>query len=122
MFLKTTNPTFLNFGDIVSSDIDFSSSHKINLNSKYEELNKNMINNLYNNMINFNIDITGYNGFKEAQISLGGLPLNEVNINTLESLKQHNLFDYRKFTIIPIVWYNISIYLFEEIFVWSYIN
>lgn len=65
---------------------------KINLNSKYEELNNNMINNLYNNMINFNIDITGYNGFKEAQISLGGLPLNEVNINTLESLKQHNLY------------------------------
>ena len=34
MFLKTTNPTFLNFGNIVSRDIDFSSSHKINLNSK----------------------------------------------------------------------------------------
>ena len=43
-------------------------------------------------MINFNIDITGYNGFKEAQISLGGLPLNEVNINTLVSLKQNNLY------------------------------
>ena len=34
MFIKTTNPTFLNFGDIVSSDIDFSCSNEINLNSK----------------------------------------------------------------------------------------
>ena len=34
MFLKTTNPTFLNFGDIVSSDIDFSCSNEINLTSK----------------------------------------------------------------------------------------
>ena len=35
MFLKTTNPTFLNFGDIVSSGIDFSCSNKINLNSRF---------------------------------------------------------------------------------------
>ena len=34
MFIKTSNPAFKDFGDIVSDDMDFSSSHKINLNNK----------------------------------------------------------------------------------------
>ena len=34
MFIKTSNPAFKDFGDIVYDDIDFSSSHKINLNNK----------------------------------------------------------------------------------------
>ena len=35
MFIKTSNPAFKDFGDIVYDDIDFSSSHKINLNNKF---------------------------------------------------------------------------------------
>ena len=65
---------------------------KINLNSKFEDLNDIMLNSVYNNLINFKLNISGYNSFKEAQISLGGLSLKEVNINTLESLKQDNLY------------------------------
>ena len=34
MFIKTSNSAFKDFGDIVYDDIDFSSSHKINLNNK----------------------------------------------------------------------------------------
>ena len=34
MFIKTTNTTFKDFGDIIYNDLDFSSSHKINLNNK----------------------------------------------------------------------------------------
>ncbi len=34
MFIKKSNPAFKDFGDIVYDDIDFSSSHKINLNNK----------------------------------------------------------------------------------------
>ena len=34
MFIKTSNPAFKDFGDIVYDDIYFSSSHKINLNNK----------------------------------------------------------------------------------------
>ena len=34
MFIKTSNPAFKDFGDIIYDDIDFSSSHKINLNNK----------------------------------------------------------------------------------------
>ena len=35
MFIKTSNPAFKDFWDIVYDDIDFSSSHKINLNNKF---------------------------------------------------------------------------------------
>ena len=35
MFIKTSSPAFKDFGDIVYDDIDFSSSHKINLNNKF---------------------------------------------------------------------------------------
>ena len=35
MFIKTSNPAFKDFGAIVYEDIDFSSSHKINLNNKF---------------------------------------------------------------------------------------
>ena len=35
MFIKTSNPAFKDFGDIVYDDMDFSSSHKINLNNKF---------------------------------------------------------------------------------------
>lgn len=34
MFIKTSNPAFKDFGDIIYNDMDFSSSHKINLNNK----------------------------------------------------------------------------------------
>ena len=35
MFIKTSSPAFKDFGDIVYDDIDFSLSHKINLNNKF---------------------------------------------------------------------------------------
>lgn len=35
MFIKTSNPAFKDFGDIIYDDMDFSSSHKINLNNKF---------------------------------------------------------------------------------------
>ena len=34
MFIKTSNPAFKDFGDIIYDDMDFSSSYKINLNNK----------------------------------------------------------------------------------------
>ena len=34
MIIKTSNPAFKDFGDIIYDDMDFSSSHKINLNNK----------------------------------------------------------------------------------------
>lgn len=34
MFIKTSNPAFKDFGDIIYDDMDFNLSHKINLNNK----------------------------------------------------------------------------------------
>ena len=34
MFIKTSNPAFKDFGDLVYNDMDFNLSHKINLNNK----------------------------------------------------------------------------------------
>lgn len=35
MFIKTSNPAFKDFGDIIYDDMDFNLSHKINLNNKF---------------------------------------------------------------------------------------
>lgn len=46
MFIKTSNPAFKDFGDIIYDDMDFSSSHKINLNNKSID-NLNLVTNDY---------------------------------------------------------------------------
>ena len=64
----------------------------IDRNKKVNELNKNELNILSKNIITFKLNITGTNSFKEAQVCSGGVPLSEVNMNTLESLKVKNLY------------------------------
>jgi len=41
---------------------------------------------------NFNLDIIGYNDFDKAQVATGGVSLNEINPNTMESLITSNLY------------------------------
>lgn len=65
---------------------------KIDLNKKYSELNDNELNNLINNTIDFKFEITGYNSFKESQICLGGISLEDINISKMESKKVKNLY------------------------------
>ena len=36
--------------------------------------------------------ITGTNTFNEAQVCTGGIPLTEINLKTMESLKVKNLY------------------------------
>ena len=36
--------------------------------------------------------ITGTNTFNEAQVCAGGIPLTEINLKTMESLKVKNLY------------------------------
>lgn len=47
---------------------------------------------LGNNLTNFTLDITGTNSFESAQTCTGGIPLTEINPNTMESLKTNNLY------------------------------
>ena len=41
---------------------------------------------------NFIFEVTGYNDFDAAQVCSGGIPLNEVNISTMESKFQKGLY------------------------------
>lgn len=65
---------------------------RINLDKKYNDLTYDEKKILSNNMINFNLNIVGYNSYKEAQVSLGGISLEDINLNTMESLKQKGLY------------------------------
>lgn len=65
---------------------------KIDINKKYDELTKNELISLANNMIFFRLNITGYNSFKEAQICSGGVDIGEINLSTMESKKQKGLY------------------------------
>ena len=47
---------------------------------------------LANNMMNFHLDIIDTNSFDKAQVCSGGVPLNEINPETMESLKVKDLY------------------------------
>ena len=47
---------------------------------------------LINNIINFELEIIGTNSFEQAQTTTGGIPLNEVNIKTMESKIVKSMF------------------------------
>lgn len=57
----------------------------IDINKKWDELSQNQKNILEQNLQDFIIEISGTKGFDDAQVCSGGLSLNDVNINTLES-------------------------------------
>ncbi|MDD3453820.1 MAG: aminoacetone oxidase family FAD-binding enzyme [Bacilli bacterium] len=44
------------------------------------------------NIKEFELKIIGTNSYENAQTCSGGIPLNEININTMESLKQKHLY------------------------------
>ena len=47
---------------------------------------------LGDNLTNFTLTITGTNSFDQAQVTTGGIPLTEINPNTLESTKTKGLY------------------------------
>ena len=57
----------------------------LKLDNYLDKLDNKELDNLINNLINFEVKITGYSNFKESQIVVGGVPLNEINLNTMES-------------------------------------
>lgn len=59
---------------------------------KYSELSNKDIDNICKDLTEYRLDINGYNDFNNAQVTSGGVPLSEINMNTMESLKQNNLY------------------------------
>lgn len=68
------------------------SKNKIDNNKKYNELSKEEISKICNDLVNFKLNITGYKDFDKSQVASGGIPLLEIDINSFESLKQKGLY------------------------------
>ena len=65
---------------------------KIYENKYYNELNDKEKNNLFNNLIDFRVNVVDTNDFENSQVCSGGVPLTEININTMESNIVKGLF------------------------------
>lgn len=64
----------------------------INPTSYYEDLTSSEKALLLKNLTNFTITITGTNSFDSAQVTSGGIPLTEINVETMESTLHKNLY------------------------------
>jgi predicted Rossmann fold flavoprotein len=62
---------------------------KIKNNDLLQNIN---IDKLIDNLANFKLPITGFNSFDQAQVCRGGIPLEEINPQTMESLKTKGLY------------------------------
>lgn len=58
----------------------------------FKKLNEKDYKNLVYNLINFEIEITDTNSFEKAEVTKGGISLDEINIKTLESKIVKNLY------------------------------
>lgn len=65
---------------------------KINNNMKWEELSLSSKNDLAENITSFELDIIGTNSFDKAQVCSGGIPLNEIDVKDMQSLKVKGLY------------------------------
>ena len=65
---------------------------KINNNMKWEKLSLSSKNDLAENITSFELDIIGTNSFDKAQVCSGGIPLNEIDVNDMQSLKVKGLY------------------------------
>jgi predicted Rossmann fold flavoprotein len=70
----------------------FLKESKIDGNKKYDELDNNEKERLYNTVCNYKVSIIGNNGFINSQVCTGGVPLSELNEDTMESLITKGLY------------------------------
>lgn len=59
---------------------------------KIAQLKSKLRNDLIKNLIDYEIDVIGHGGFNLAEVSGGGIPLTEINCQTMESIKMSNLY------------------------------
>lgn len=65
---------------------------KLNEKDNWNVLSANQKVELAKNIIQFDLNIVGTNFFDKAQVCSGGIPLNEIDINTMESKKEKGLY------------------------------
>lgn len=87
-------PIFSLFDGILNNKIGFAILQKsgLNLNDKLAKLSDKSIFSLASMIKGLTLPVSGLKGFDDAQVTAGGVPLNEVNLRTMESLKCKNLY------------------------------
>ena len=65
---------------------------KIDKNKKWDEIPLNSKEEIATNIVSLKLKIIGTNEFDRAQVCSGGIPLDEIDINTMESKKVNNLY------------------------------
>lgn len=65
---------------------------KINNNKQWNEFSEKEKLYLVENLINFKLNIIGTNSFEKSQVCSGGIPLDEIDINTMESKIVQDLY------------------------------
>ena len=65
---------------------------KINRDTNWNNLTKEEKEKLSKYLYSFKLKIQNSYSFDKSQVTSGGIPLTEININTMESLKQKNLY------------------------------
>ena len=90
-YKKTINELLEGFLNYKLIDIILKKA-KIKRNIPLNTLTENEINKLIQNITNFELNITETHNMDHAQVCIGGIPLTEINSETLESLKIKNLY------------------------------
>jgi len=67
-------------------------SINLNMENSYDELSSDEKDKLYKVIKEFELNIIGTKDFNDAQVCSGGIPLTEIDLNTMESLKQKGLY------------------------------
>ena len=70
----------------------FLQESNIDGNKLYSDLSNKEKERLYNTICNYKVNIIGNNGFINAQVCTGGVPLSEINESTMESLIVKDLY------------------------------
>ena len=97
-FVEKTNITNKSINDLLNSVLNNKLAEvilkvsKIDVNKKFNELNEYEQEKIINSCINFRVDIKGTKSFMEAQVSSGGVSLEEINLQTMESKLVKNLY------------------------------
>ncbi|MCI9063317.1 MAG: aminoacetone oxidase family FAD-binding enzyme [Clostridia bacterium] len=65
---------------------------KLEKNKKWNRLSNNEKRELAKNIVNFEAKIESVNTFEKSQVCSGGIPLREINLDTMESLKSEGLY------------------------------
>ena len=70
-------------GNIIADDLK---------NIYYKDLTDKNKHDLATRLVEFKVEISATNSFKDSQVTSGGVPLNEINLQTMESLKTKDLY------------------------------